>query len=87
MKSKVNNRLMAYGLYDSEHSDLDSENVTNGSQGAVMEPHTSLWKMRISGIGSILVVHFSGQEKDQLQELFFHHMLQEDILHREVSWL
>ncbi|MCJ1433076.1 hypothetical protein MMC27_002435 [Xylographa pallens] len=36
-------------------------------------------KMWISGIGSILVIHFGASGKDLLLELFYHHMLQERI--------
>ena len=79
LKGKVNNTLMTYGLYNSEHSDIDFDRVMNGAQGSIKKSHNPPRKMWISGIGSILVVHFAGQEKDQLQELFFHHMLQEDI--------
>lgn len=40
------------------------------------EPRYWIW---MSGIGSILHVHFAGPEEEALQELFFHHMLQENI--------
>ncbi|KAL9113236.1 MAG: hypothetical protein Q9227_002571 [Pyrenula ochraceoflavens] len=36
-------------------------------------------KMYIKGVGSLLNVHFSGPEKDTLQALFWHHMLDHGI--------
>ena len=36
-------------------------------------------KMSITGIGSIMNIHFAGPDKDVLQALFFHHMLEENI--------
>jgi len=36
-------------------------------------------KMYITGLGSLMHIHFAGSDKDILQALFFHHMLEEDI--------
>lgn len=36
-------------------------------------------KMFIKGVGSLLCIHFAGPERDQLQGLFWHHMLDQGI--------
>ena len=79
LKGIVNDRLRVHGLYYPENSGLERQLVTNGAPGSIKDSDAQSQKMWISGIGSILVVHFAGLEMDQLQELFFHHMLQKDI--------
>ncbi len=36
-------------------------------------------KMYITGLGSLMHIHFTGPDRDVLQALFFHHMLEENI--------
>lgn len=36
-------------------------------------------KMFVKGVGSILAIHFAGPDKELLQGLFYHHMLEQEI--------
>lgn len=49
----------------------------SSSSSSSSESHTP--KMYITGLGSLMHVHFAGPDKDVLQALFFHHMLEENI--------
>ena len=35
--------------------------------------------MYVTGVGSLLSVHFSGTDKEALQALFWHHMLENEV--------
>ena len=81
---------MGKRLKDLVHALLQSKGVESnivGSQtvtalevdGQESSSNATLPKMWMSGIGSILCLSFSGNGKDQLQALLYHHMLQENI--------
>ncbi|MCJ1288580.1 hypothetical protein MMC34_000108 [Xylographa carneopallida] len=58
-----------FSVYNSENGTIQPPSVTTAQPP----------KMWVSGIGSILVMHFSKPGKDLLLELFYHHMLQKRI--------
>ena len=52
--------------------------ISNGTSAATL-PSQKSPRMWTTGIGSILGIFFGGENKDILQSLFFHHMLEGDI--------
>ncbi|MCJ1420003.1 hypothetical protein MMC32_006359 [Xylographa parallela] len=72
-KKSIEALLQHHGLYEpwKETSCVDIHENDSTIAGAS--------KMWVSGIGSILVMHFGGSGRDLLLELFYHHMLQERI--------
>lgn len=60
------------------HTNPHITNETSTPPPPTHSPHTPP-RMSITGIGSLLGIHFSGPNKDTLQPLFFHHMLEENI--------
>jgi len=71
LRDKVDLLLARHGIGDGGAG----EGTEEGGEGRA-EKGYRIW---MSGLGSILNVHFAGPEKEELQELFFHHMLQENI--------
>lgn len=67
----------------------DSVPLSNGKQTDLHPQHgASTSKMWISGIGSILVVHFAPSKiQSILQSLYYHHMLSEDIYLAEPGFI
>ncbi|MCJ1246315.1 hypothetical protein MMC30_003521 [Trapelia coarctata] len=75
LKGKVEGVLCRCGVADRGVGGASVEGEQNGWRGGEVE-RCSMW---ISGIGSILNMHFGGPERELLQELFWHHMLREGI--------
>ncbi|MCJ1472183.1 hypothetical protein MMC13_000830 [Lambiella insularis] len=71
--------LFKHGLGEATTKHSSSSDYANGGQVSSSDVKTARMEMWISGIGSILVIHFGGTGKDLFQVLFFHHMLQESI--------
>lgn len=82
MKGLVEGVLRKHGVVadDTPPTEDADSCISNGTQNHRSSASESTGpKMYITGIGSLMNVHFAGPDKDVLQALFFHHMLEEDI--------
>ena len=70
MKSKIDAVMYKHGVTTATRSCSQAE--TNGL-------HHDKAIMYIRGVGSMLAIHFSGEDSQLLKGLFFHHLLQENI--------
>ena len=64
MQQTAKEQLMANGIGHPPRDAADGEENDHGK--------SCMW---VSGIGSIMAIHFAGADKEALQELFFHYML------------
>ncbi|MCJ1389569.1 hypothetical protein MMC18_002426 [Xylographa bjoerkii] len=78
-KKSIEERLQYHGLCGPTKEASSVNTTVNGSRELSSGTANQPPKMWVSGIGSILVIHFDGSSKDLLLELFYHHMLQERI--------
>ncbi|MCJ1379670.1 hypothetical protein MMC17_002772 [Xylographa soralifera] len=79
LKTSIEAVLQCRGLYEPTRVNSSVHTVMNGTQQSSSDTILRPPKMWVSGIGSILVIHFDGPGKDLWSELFYHHMLQERI--------
>ena len=63
MRRKITEQLVANGCGEPPKNEADPD-------------ERCMW---VSGMGSIMAIHFSGASQDAMLELFFHHMLEEGI--------
>jgi len=54
---------------------ITEEQILQAGSGDVNRPP----KMYIKGVGSLMCIHFAGPEKELLQGLFWHHMLEKGV--------
>ena len=78
-KESIETVLQYRGLCEPTRGTSSIDASGNGTQQSSSDTMSRPPKMWVSGIGSILVIHFDGSGKDLLSELFYHHMLQERI--------
>ncbi|MCJ1280830.1 hypothetical protein MMC26_000147 [Xylographa opegraphella] len=71
--------LQRHGLGELTRVTSRIDTCENGTEQSSSNTTAMTPKMWVSGIGSILVIHFNGPGKDLLLELYYHHMLQERI--------
>ncbi|KAI9856276.1 MAG: hypothetical protein M1830_006427, partial [Pleopsidium flavum] len=74
MKGLVEGVLRKHGVTAAEEE--ASKPAVNGHRNG---PPPQTPKMYITGLSSLLHIHFSGPDQELLQALFFHHMLEENI--------
>jgi len=76
LRSKVEDVFAARGLSTDTES-LPTRPVTDGMHSPSHPQRPP--KMFTRGVGSLIVIHFAGPDRDVLQGLFYHHMLQNGI--------
>ena len=78
MRVRIEEVLQRQGLYD--NCTIPVAPLTDLAYHAVDAPHPQRPpKMFIKGVGSLMCIHFAGPEKELLQGLFWHHMLEQGI--------
>lgn len=76
MRSDIDNLLRVHSIYDG-CTVPDAPVVDNAMHQAVSTSRPP--KMYVKGVGSLLCLHFAGPDREVLQGLFWHHMLENGI--------
>ncbi|KAI9717020.1 MAG: hypothetical protein M1812_004955 [Candelaria pacifica] len=79
MKEIIEEVLRKNGIYRDTEEEAESIRSNGYSHSVSSNGAPSRPTMYVTGIGSLLNVHFFGDDREALQGLFFHHMLEENI--------